>query len=104
MLHIAQPARIANEESSGNGDLDRIGMPIWHADRVTNQLRPPTARTVDGDRLDSVFGRADLLSLWIAEPYVPLAPDIRDALVARAETGWYGYEPRPELIVERFRR
>ena len=37
----------------------------------------------------------DLLSLWIAEPYVDLAPGVVQALQDRAGAGWYGYEVRP---------
>lgn len=37
-------------------------------------------------------GGRDLLSLWVAEPYVPAAPVIQDALSRRANVPWYGYE------------
>jgi cystathionine beta-lyase len=46
----------------------------------------------------------DMLSLWIAEPYVDLAPEIRAALTRRAEVGWYGYETRPNALGEAFWR
>jgi len=49
----------------------------------------------DRDRLGDLFGRDELLPLWIAEPYVPLAASIRSAIEERANTGWYGYENRP---------
>lgn len=53
--------------------------------------------------LDRLFGEADdLLPLWIAEPYVDLAPSVVVALRERAGTGWYGYETRPENIVDTF--
>ena len=56
----------------------------------------------DRDRLGELFGRDELLPLWIAEPYVPLAEPIRSALEARANSGWYGYETRPDTAKEAF--
>jgi len=44
----------------------------------------------------------DLLPLWIAEPYVDLAPTIVEALEQRAASGWYGYETRPESVLSSF--
>ncbi|HUW01404.1 MAG TPA: aminotransferase class I/II-fold pyridoxal phosphate-dependent enzyme [Acidimicrobiales bacterium] len=57
----------------------------------------------DPDTLGRHFGAdTGLLPLWIAEPSVDLAPEIVDALSARALTGWYGYETRPDSILEAF--
>lgn len=56
----------------------------------------------DQHRLDQLFGRSDLLPLWIAEPYVELDTDLRSALVERADRGWYGYESRPGDLIEAF--
>ena len=47
-------------------------------------------------------GGDDLLALWIAEPYVDLAPEIVAALEVRADRGWYGYETRPARIMDAF--
>ena len=44
----------------------------------------------------------DLLSLWIAEPYVELAPEVTAVLEARANRGWYGYETRPPNLIATF--
>jgi cystathionine beta-lyase len=53
--------------------------------------------------LDRLFGEVDdLLPLWIAEPYVDLAPAVVEALNERAATGWYGYETRPDSLAETF--
>jgi len=53
--------------------------------------------------LERLFGEADdLLPLWIAEPYVELAPTIVKALEDRASSGWYGYEVRPESVLSAF--
>jgi len=57
------------------------------------------------DRLSLVrlFGDIDdLLPLWIAEPYVSLAPPVNAALAERADAGWFGYESRPESVVDAF--
>jgi len=49
----------------------------------------------DKASLERLFGAGDdLLPLWIAEPYLPLAPPVIHALEARADAGWYGYEIR----------
>jgi len=58
----------------------------------------------DPGRLDRFFGgRDDLLPLWIAEPYVPLAPGVVEAIQARASVGWFGYQARQDSQVESFR-
>lgn len=54
-------------------------------------------------RLVQLFGTADdLLPLWIAEPYLPLSPDIVAAMEDRARAGWYGYETRPDSVIGAF--
>ena len=60
----------------------------------------PTRRALasDADRLDQLFGDADLLPLWIAEPYVELAPELVSAIKERAQAAWYGYETRPDTV------
>jgi len=62
----------------------------------------PRSLASDTERLTQLFGSGDLLSLWIAEPYVELAPPIRTALERRANEGWYGYETRPPAAFEAF--
>ncbi|NNC80424.1 MAG: aminotransferase class I/II-fold pyridoxal phosphate-dependent enzyme [Acidimicrobiales bacterium] len=44
----------------------------------------------------------DLLPLWIAEPEIALAEPIVDALRRRAADGWYGYETRPEPVIDAY--
>ena len=56
----------------------------------------------DPRRLEQLFGRSDLLPLWIAEPYVELATPVRRALTERTAEGWYGYEARPPAILDAF--
>ena len=57
----------------------------------------------DPEAFERHFGtRADLLPLWIAEPGVDLAPEVVEVLTQRAGTGWYGYETRPESLVDAF--
>ncbi len=65
-------------------------------------VRPPWALASDGRRLDQLFGEGELLPLWIAEPYVPLAQPIRAAIEDRAGLGWYGYETRPGSVKAAF--
>ena len=61
------------------------------------------ALATDPARLTQHFGEVDdLLPLWIAEPYVPLAPEIERVLRSRAGTGWYGYETRPGQVIDTF--
>lgn len=57
----------------------------------------------DAGSLNRHFGDvADLLPLWIAEPYIPLAPSVTAALQARSIANWYGYETRPDALVSAF--
>ncbi|MGI9647781.1 MAG: MalY/PatB family protein [Acidimicrobiia bacterium] len=61
------------------------------------------ARAADPAGLSRLFGTDEgLLPLWIAEPYLPLAPGVVAAVRERAEADWYGYEIRPRRIVEAF--
>ena len=66
-------------------------------------LLTANAQAVDTPSLDRHFGGSDgLLPLWIAEPYVDLAPGITTALEARARNGWMGYETRPAALADSF--
>ncbi len=60
------------------------------------------ALAVDEGRLEQLFGRHDLLPLWIAEPYAPPADAIRSAIEQRASAAWYGYETRPSSVKAAF--
>ncbi|NNC75986.1 MAG: aminotransferase class I/II-fold pyridoxal phosphate-dependent enzyme [Acidimicrobiia bacterium] len=63
----------------------------------------PNALATDARRLSQLYGDAEgLLPLWIAEPYLPLAPAITEAVNARAGLEWYGYEARPPALIESF--
>ena len=58
----------------------------------------------DQASLERLFGPSDdLLPLWIAEPYLPLAPPVVRALERRSQAGWYGYEIRPQSTTDLFR-
>ena len=62
-----------------------------------------TPQATDRASLVRLFGDAEnLLPLWIAEPYVDLAPAVEAALRERAATGWYGYETRSESLLDAF--
>lgn len=69
---------------------------------MPNPDEHPRSLASDTERLTQLFGSADLLSLWIAEPYVELAPPIRNALELRAGEGWYGYETRSPALFGAF--
>ena len=43
------------------------------------------------DAREKVFGRADVIPLWVADMDFPTVPAVRDALVARAQHPLYGY-------------
>ena len=63
----------------------------------------PNASSTDPESLSRLFGfEDDLLPLWIAEPYLPLADEIRAGLEDRAAAGWYGYERRSRHASEMF--
>ncbi len=61
------------------------------------------AQANDPPSLERHFGGAEgLLPLWIAEPYIDIAPEITAAIEARARVGWYGYETRPQALADSF--
>lgn len=64
----------------------------------------PTADSFANDprNLSRFFNEEDMLSLWVAEPYIELAPDITAAMTSRAEVAWYGYESRHPRVIEAF--
>ena len=65
----------------------------------------PTTNSFANDPLSlgRFFDQQDnMLSLWVAEPYIELASEVAAALKERAEVAWYGYESRPESALETF--
>ncbi|NNE96134.1 MAG: aminotransferase class I/II-fold pyridoxal phosphate-dependent enzyme [Acidimicrobiales bacterium] len=72
------------------------------ARRLPDRLTP-SAQAVDPATLERHFSGGDgLLPLWIAEPYVDLAPGVTAALEARAQAGWFGYETRSPALADSF--
>lgn len=66
-------------------------------------LLTANAQAIDPASLQRHFGRVEgLLPLWIAEPYVDPAPGVLAALEERAGAGWYGYESRPDALIDAF--
>lgn len=57
---------------------------------------------MDPSTLRRHFGTTDVLPLWIAEPDLPLAEPIVQALRQRAGQGWFGYQTRPAAILDAF--
>ena len=43
------------------------------------------------DHLRHYFGRDDLIAMWVADMDFPTVPQVRDAIIARAEHAVYGY-------------
>ena len=80
---------------------------VCHTGRVPEldaPYRHLPALASDRSRLQQLFGQDELLPLWVAEPYVPLAQPIRDAIEERAKAGWYGYETRPGSVNSMFHK
>ena len=48
------------------------------------------------DGMDRVFGRGDLIAMWVADMDFPTVPAVRDALIKRAEHAIYGYTENGE--------
>lgn len=59
-------------------------------------------QSTDAATLVRHFGTADLLPLWIAEPSVGSPPCVQEALETRSSLDWFGYETRPESVIESF--
>jgi cystathionine beta-lyase len=57
----------------------------------------------DAATLTRHFGTPDAVPLWIAEPDIELTPSVTEALTARAANGWFGYETRPDPVIDSFR-
>jgi bifunctional pyridoxal-dependent enzyme with beta-cystathionase and maltose regulon repressor activities len=70
---------------------------------IANPQHAGHAQADDRASLERLFGTSDdLLPLWIAEPYLPIATPVVRAMEARAHAGWYGYEIRPEAVNRSF--
>lgn len=62
-------------------------------------------RASDVESTRRLFGTSEeLLPLWMAEPYVPLAPGVVAAIQDRAADAWFGYEVRPADLMDVFWR
>lgn len=64
--------------------------------------------SIKWDCLQSIFGREDIIPMWVADMDFPVAQPIVDALTRRAQHPFYGYtQAGPtviEAVVERIRR
>ena len=54
------------------------------------------------DGMAQVFGRDDLLPMWVADMDLPAPPQVVDALKNRAEHQVYGYAFRPDSYYQAF--
>ncbi|MCP3854431.1 MAG: aminotransferase class I/II-fold pyridoxal phosphate-dependent enzyme [Actinomycetia bacterium] len=69
----------------------------------SQRLVSPTAQAIDDASMQRHFGGGrDLLALWIAEPYIEVAPPVAKAMRHRADMDWFGYETRPDALGESF--
>ena len=57
---------------------------------------------VKWDNLEKVYGRSDLIAMWVADMDFRTVPEVKDAMVARAEHAIYGYTDngRAECLAE----
>ena len=54
------------------------------------------------DGLNMIYGRDDLISLWVADMDFPVAPAIMEALQKRLDHGIFGYNLRLPVFTTRF--
>ncbi|MBN1665375.1 MAG: pyridoxal phosphate-dependent aminotransferase [Deltaproteobacteria bacterium] len=77
----------------------------YNFDRVCDRRNTDCAKW---DFVQSIFGRDDVIPMWVADMDFPVAPQIVEALIKRAEHPFYGYtSPGPgviEAVVERMKR
>ena len=57
---------------------------------------------VKWDALEEVYGRSDILPLWIADMDFKSSPKIIEALIKRAEHGVFGYPMTPKSVFKPF--
>lgn len=70
---------------------------------ISRSLSLGTPFSSDPGALQRFFGRTEgLLPLWLAEPYIPLAPSVIQAVQDRAAEAWLGYESRPADVLDAF--
>ena len=73
-----------------------VEIPAGQSVCAVNAIDAVNARAGDQGSIDRLFaGASDLLPLWIAEPYVDLAPPITGALELRAAAGLAGARAEP---------
>jgi cysteine-S-conjugate beta-lyase len=90
---------VSGEQRAPRRDLR--GYPL--SNQLPLQILTANAQATDPPSLDRHFGGGEgLLPLWIAEPYLDLAPAVTAAIRARAAAGWYGYETRPATLADSF--
>jgi len=66
-------------------------------DKLINRKQ---TRSYKWDQVEPLFGDADILPLWVADMDYPCLPEIKEALIKRAELGAYGYAIRPKSYFE----
>lgn len=71
-------------------------------DNTPAELVSASSRGFDSESLGRLFTGDDLLPLWIAEPYLPIAEGITNALRERSSSDWFGYEVRSDQLIDGF--
>lgn len=75
----------------------------WIESNSSQRLSTGTPFSSDPGSLERLFGQSEgLLPLWVAEPYIPLAPSVIQAVKDRTGDEWLGYESRPSDVLEAF--
>ena len=69
----------------------------YEFDKVIDRSRNYSAKW---DELGKIFGREDLIPMWVADMDFLSPGPVIDALVARAKQGIYGYTSRPDSYFE----
>ena len=75
-------------------------MKRYNFDELINRDNTYSAKI---DELELKFGRKDLIPMWIADMDFKTAPELIEAMKARAEEGIWGYTSRPDEYFESVR-
>ena len=63
-------------------------MKTYDFDKIIDRRGTGAIKT---DALKKVFGKEDLTAMWVADMDFEVLPEIKDALIKRAEHGIFGY-------------
>ncbi len=69
-------------------------------DDFARQINRAGSNSVKYDERQNVFGKSDVIPLWVADMDFPVPPAITEALIARARHPIYGYTYFPDSLTE----